>query len=662
MSIVNLQALKNLNCQLWWSGNVATGNLPKSITSYGDCKQLLPYPGAGIGMFDGSGDYLTIPDNDDWYFGSNSFCIEFYMFLPTTPPVQYTVFHQGTDASNRITIDVASTTNQVEFQCAVGGTYVWNIHTNNLSVNTFYHIACVRNGNTQQIYVNGLQNGTTATSSSTVSNFTGLLYVGRYPHNTNYDFGGWLSEFKITNGSAIYTSNFTPPRSQLQSDANTKLLLHFLGSGNSFVDSSPSPKVITAYGDAKQLSSPVGSGVAIFNGTTSYVSTPSSSDIQGNLTNFTWELTILRSQLTASYVQGLIGIDSSNGSTNRCYCRITGDNKLYFILFDTSGVDHILMTAATITSLTTWYHIAFVKNGNIITCYINGVADSNTLDVTGYTLKSTTSAFSVGAAGEYYTAGDFVRFYGYIGEVRISNTARYSGATITIPTTPFKPDPYTKLLLHMDGIGAAFYDSSDPPGDNGFPILPDGVTITPAGTFTINKLKNGLNCYKFDGSTNYITISDHESWTLFEGDFTIAGWINFTTIVASKGIIGQYADANNYWSIVWDTSNVIQLYGITSSTVNFNYTCPLIAAANTWYHLVVIKSGTTCLMYINGSPVTVTVGQAFRNTTNIAAVLSLGRSISTYYQLGNEKDMMVFKGRVLNMDQIGALIRESYIY
>ena len=60
----------------------------------------------------------------------------------------------------------------------------------------------------------------------------------------------------------------------------------------------------------------------------------------------------------------------------------------------------------------------------------------------------------------------------------------------------------------MDGIGNAFYDSSDPPGDNGFPILPNGVTITPTGTFTTVKDKDGQTYLKFDGSTNYISLTD----------------------------------------------------------------------------------------------------------------------------------------------------------
>ena len=84
----------------------------------------------------------------------------------------------------------------------------------------------------------------------------------------------------------------------------------------------------------------------------------------------------------------------------------------------------------------------------------------------------------------------------------------------------------------------------DDDGDKcGFLILPDGVTVTPSGTFTTQKMKDGRNVWKFDGSTNYITISDHASWSMFLNDFTIAAWVKFDSIAANKTIIGQYTDA-----------------------------------------------------------------------------------------------------------------------
>lgn len=58
MSILSQEAKKQLGCVLHWTGQTATQNAPKAITAAGGATQVLPFPGAGIGMFDGNGDSL----------------------------------------------------------------------------------------------------------------------------------------------------------------------------------------------------------------------------------------------------------------------------------------------------------------------------------------------------------------------------------------------------------------------------------------------------------------------------------------------------------------------------------------------------------------------------------------------------------------------------
>ena len=216
-------------------------------------------------------------------------------------------------------------------------------------------------------------------------------------------------------------------------------------------------------------------------------------------------------------------------------------------------------------------------------------------------------------------------------------------------------------VLHWSGEIAVSGTYDDDGNKRGFLILPDGVTVTPNGTFAVQKMKDGRNIWKFDGSTNYITISDHASWSMFLNDFTIVGWVKFDSIAANKIIIGQYADANNQWYLQWTTGNIIQLYGITSSTARFDFSCPLTAVTNTWYHIVVQRSGSSCIMYINSVAQTVTQTTAFSATaTDIAAVLSIGK-IDTGYQAGNVKDLQIFT-KALTMDQIAAIMAETYIY
>lgn len=217
-------------------------------------------------------------------------------------------------------------------------------------------------------------------------------------------------------------------------------------------------------------------------------------------------------------------------------------------------------------------------------------------------------------------------------------------------------------VLWWPGQSAVSGAYDDDGNKRGFLILPDGVTVTPTGTFTTQKMKDGRNIWKFDGSTNYITISDHASWSMFLNDFTIAGWVKFDSVAANKVIIGQYVDANNQWYLVWTTSNVIQLYGITSSTARFNYSISYTPTAATWFHLAVVRSGSSCLIYINDVLQTVTATTAFSATgTDIASTLNIG-GMNSVYMLGNIKDLQVVSGKALTQDQIAAIYKETFIY
>lgn len=196
----------------------------------------------------------------------------------------------------------------------------------------------------------------------------------------------------------------------------------------------------------------------------------------------------------------------------------------------------------------------------------------------------------------------------------------------------------------------------------GFLIIPSGVTATPAGTFTTVKGKDGRDYWVFDGSTNYITLTDHTDWSMFLNDFSIVGWAKFTTIAANKLICGQYVDANNQWYLVWTTSNVLQLYGVVSGTDTFNYSISFTPTADTWFHFAIVRDTDDCLMYIDAESQTVTETTAFSTTeTNIASTLNVG-GMNSVYMLGNLKDFQILPGKALSQDQLGALYKETYIY
>jgi hypothetical protein len=99
----------------------------------------------------------------------------------------------------------------------------------------------------------------------------------------------------------------------------------------------------------------------------------------------------------------------------------------------------------------TWHHVAgvFSKDTAEMRIYVDGEAFAESSGL-GIVINNTTESLRV---GEELSGG--------VDEVRISDVARYTGETYTIPTSPFTCDINTRALWHFDeGEGATvFHDA-----------------------------------------------------------------------------------------------------------------------------------------------------------------------------------------------------------
>ena len=188
----------------------ANGNAAVSTTQ----KQF----GAGATYFDGTGDYLSIPDSSNWTLSSGDWTIETWVRLDTLTngaSNYQCLFGQYQNDDNRWSVCYlgGGTPGTDEFfvSSVVGGsvTAAYGTGAQSIAINQWYHIAAVRSGTTTTIYVNGV-----AKSSSTVvySDVSSPLYIGhgRYTGG-NFDLKGYMDDVRITKGVARYTSGFTPP-------------------------------------------------------------------------------------------------------------------------------------------------------------------------------------------------------------------------------------------------------------------------------------------------------------------------------------------------------------------------------------------------------------------------------------------------------------------
>src|SRR5262249_12569999 len=148
--------------------------------------------------------------------------------------------------------------------------------------------------------------------------------------------------------------------------------------------------------------------------------------------------------------------------------------------------------------------------------------------------------------------------------------------------------------------------------------------------FTAGQLGTALH---FDGATNYVDMGDPADNHLDIGaNATIETWVKFDSLpsgnfytFASKDVGGGSQDkwifgyANNYGGIL--NATMFHINGINGSVfLQSNSWTPVIGQ---WYHLAVVKSGTTYTFYRNG------VADGTVNSINVPDVASsflLGQS------------------------------------
>ena len=160
--------------------------------------------GTGSLEFDGTGDWLLVPDSPDQRLGTGNFTIECWLYLSATGTARGVV---GKGTSTTGWLLSTNTSNAVVF--TYGTSTITS--TGTLSGTTWYHIAVVREGtgtNQTKIYIGGTNDGTGTVSTDFTQ--TNAAYVGA--NRTGADpMNGYIDDLRITKGVARYTANFTAP-------------------------------------------------------------------------------------------------------------------------------------------------------------------------------------------------------------------------------------------------------------------------------------------------------------------------------------------------------------------------------------------------------------------------------------------------------------------
>ena len=181
----------------------------------------------GSVFFDGESSYLTMPDSEDFNIGSSDFTIELWMYKNDTSTYQH-IFRQRDSGSAEmaIVLDIDSTGSDSfasgYFQMEWGANKKFVGVNAGLTNNTWHHLALTKEGTTGRVFVNGVLVGTDTLDD--IGNYSGDFYVGYWVGGLGYYFKGYISNFRICKGHAIYTANFTPPTQKLDLHAESVLL------------------------------------------------------------------------------------------------------------------------------------------------------------------------------------------------------------------------------------------------------------------------------------------------------------------------------------------------------------------------------------------------------------------------------------------------------
>ncbi len=402
----------------------------------------------GAATFDGSNDYITIPDTNVVEFNyDKDFSLAVWTKIPSTQNDTSAVDNDivskwnnsgGYPYALRVynqTYGTAADRGKVRIARYDGTNNPTATSTKTINDDAWHHIVATKAGSVLTIYVDGMANATaTDTTTTTTTNAT-AVELGRRASATNY-FTGSLDEFRLYNRalSADEVSRLYALSTPTGVDTSLKGYWSFNGqdvSGTTAYDRSGAGNTGTLSGAGAAIGK-LGQALT-FDGSNDYVSVSdaSSLDITGTLTLSAW---VRKATHPAAGNYEIVAGKGTVGSAQHNYVfglYGNGSNTEYLVFrFYNSGW-HIIRGTTTSLDLDTWYHIVAVYDdaANAVDLYVNGVTQSETVisgDPENTSLVTNNQNFWIGDIDN--TA--YSPFDGRIDDVRIYNRA-FTSADVT---------------------------------------------------------------------------------------------------------------------------------------------------------------------------------------------------------------------------------------
>ncbi len=413
-----------LGCSLPYIADASSSSSSVTITGDLETRPFGPYDyseysaanhGGSI-LFDGSDDYLLVDSNTS--LGSGTWTLQGWVYMNSNS--RGTIFDFRPPSTQGYYVRFYYQSNGIRFYENSTDRITSN---DTVPIKTWTHVALVRDtNNVIKLYINGKVQTQTYTSSSNYLSAQERPVVGASGNNSNYDrMNGYLSDLKVTIGTAEYTANFTPPTSPMSS-SNSEV--HLKGTDASIIDNSSSTGLTLLNNTVSSTTQAkfANTKSIYFDGSGDRLMTKGLPDI-GN-SDFTVEMWMYETSHDNN--AGLFDLRGVLGSGHLLFSH-SGD-----IRWEGPGTG--LFSSGSSLSTNTWYHIALCRQGSSTKIFIDGSQTGSTLTDTNNYVAGTDRPI-LGGNGYNLSGGHFT---GYLQDIRLTiGKARYT-SNFSVPTAPLE--------------------------------------------------------------------------------------------------------------------------------------------------------------------------------------------------------------------------------
>jgi len=206
-----------------------------------------------------------------------------------------------------------------------------------------------------------------------------------------------------------------------------------------------------------------------------------------------------------------------------------------------------------------------------------------------------------------------------------------SSANRTSATPQSSPDPYTKLLLHMDG------NWTDSSLSNHFITAGAGSTFTTDNTF-------GTHAASINSSAGYLSVLGNISDFQFgSGSFTIDFRVKINSIPSNgQGIWGIADGVDSKICLRIDTGGTLRFFDYDGGNFRLNISSPQTVSTGCWHHIALVRNSDLWTFYIDG--IATGSSTASVDLTPYSSFSFIGNNLAGYEFAGLLDEFRISKG------------------